>query len=79
MNLSYPFDGSIDWDRNILTESGSETRAQPRLVVVPAIAERRLLRAVARVHALVGDPEILKEIIVYLKISHFICRCPCIG
>ena len=56
MNLSYPFDGSIDWDRNILTESGSETRAQPRLVVVPAIAERRLLRAVARVHALVRNP-----------------------
>ena len=56
MNLSDPFDGSIDWDRNILTESGSETRAQPRLVVVPAIAERRLLRAVARVHALVRDP-----------------------
>ena len=56
MNLSYPFDGSIDWDRNILTESGSETRAQPRLVVVPAIAEHCLLRAVARVHALVRNP-----------------------
>jgi len=53
---THPLDGGVDRDRDVLAEAGSETGAEPGLIVVPRIAERGLLGA--RVHALVGDPAV---------------------
>ena len=52
---AYSFDCSIHGNRNIFTESSSETRAQSRFtVIVSGIAERNIVRTC--IHSLIGNP-----------------------
>ena len=62
-NRTHPLDGRVHRHGNVLSEPGPEAGAQPRLVVVPGVAEGHFVGA--RVHALVGDPDILKDIHVF--------------